>query len=417
MMSLKARCLMASNLLYTLHFDPAQDRASIWREHLQWHEKFIRPHIKPFTGYPNDPSADRHLRVGYVSPDFSQNPVGRFMLPLLANHDHKEFEIFCYSDIRRPDAMTERLRACADVWRPSAGVSDERLIETIRADQIDILVDLSLHTRDNRLLVFAHKPAPVQVTYLAYCSTTGLEAMDYRLTDPYMDPPGRDDDCYSETSVRLPHCFWCYQPIVEQLEVSELPGLRNGCITFGCFNNYSKVSPLSFSNWCRLLKQIPGSRLVLFADPGEHRQRAWEQFEKEGLDPTRLWFSPFLPAEQYLRQYQQIDIALDPFPYGGGTTTFDALWMGVPVVSLAGDTAVSRAGFSILSNLGLPQLVTTNWDDYITIATQLAKDLPRLGELRSTMRQRMQDSPLMDAPRFARNVEAAFRQMWQDRRA
>ena len=412
-MSLKARCLMASNLLYTLHFDPEQDCQSIWREHVWWNDKYIRPNIKPLSDHLNDRSKSRKLRIGYVSPDFSQNPVGRFMLPLLANHNHEDFEIFCYSDIRFPDAMTERLRTCADMWRQSSALTDDQLIDLIRADQIDILVDLSLHTRDNRMLVFARKPAPVQMTYLAYCGTTGLSAVDYRLTDSYMDLSERGDEFYAEKSIRLPHCFWCYQPILEQLEVGELPALRNSYVTFGCFNSYSKVNPLTFSHWCRLLGGIPNSRLVLFADPGEHRKRAWEQFEKEGLDPRRLWFSPFLPTEQYLRQYQQIDIALDPFPYGGGTTTFDALWMGVPVVSLAGDTAVSRAGLSILSNFGLPQLVASNWDNYATIAADLANDLQRVSELRSGMRQRMKDSPLMDALRFARDVEACFRRMWQ----
>ena len=411
---LKSRCLIASNLLFTLHFDPDQDRQSIGREHSRLMDNLVCPHVTPIDVHSNDRSPTRRLRIGYLSPDFSQRPVGRFMLPLLANHDHRNFEVFCYSDIRRTDHMTERLRACAEVWRDTKAHSDEQLVNLIGNDAIDILIDLSLHTRDNRLLVFARKPAPVQLSYLAYAGSTGLPTIDYRLTDPYLDPPDWPDSCYRERAIRLPNCFWCYEPISERVAVNEPPMSRNGFVTFGCLNNYCKANPLTFSNWCRLLKRIPESRLILFGEPGEHRKRAWEQFEQEELDPRRLSFTGFVPPEQYLRQYQQIDIALDPFPYGGGTTTFDALWMGVPVVSLVGETAVSRAGLSILSNLGLAQFATTSWEKYLDVAAGLATDPARLALLRSGLRPQMRSSPLMDGPRFARDVEAAFRQMWHN---
>jgi protein O-GlcNAc transferase len=410
---IQSRCRTASNLLFTLHFLPNYDRRRIWREHQLWNQTYIRPTQGLIAPHVNDPTPDRRLRIGYVSPDFSRHPVGRFMLPLLANHDHQRFEIFGYSDVRRPDEITERLRLRADVWRDAKSNSDTQLEQIIRSDRIDILVDLTMHTRDNRLLVFAHKPAPVQVTYLAYCGTTGMETMDYRLTDRYLDPPGGDDSVYSEKSVRLPNCFWCFGPESGQPEVSALPASSRSQVTFGCFNNYCKINSGTFAAWLALLKKAPNSRLILFAEPGEHRTRAWNLFREAGLDPQRLWFSGFLPAQEYLRQYQHVDIALDPFPYPGGTTTFDALWMGVPVVSLAGETAVSRAGLSILSNLGLPELVASTVDRYVEIAAELATDLPRLMQLRSSLRARMKSSPLMDGPRFARDVEAAFRQMWR----
>ena len=421
---LKSQFPIAGNLLFTLQFVPSYDRKRIWHEHQWFNEKYIRPARIPRTAHrpPGIAAPPRPLRIGYVSPDFSQHPVGRFMLPLLANHDHARFQVFCYSDVRRPDHITQRLRACADTWRDTSAASDAQLEQLILSDQIDILVDLAMHTRDSRLLVFIHKPAPVQVSHLAYCGTTGLDAIDYRFTDQYLDPPstrsgrtpGQDDSVYAEKSIRLPNCFWCFAAEAEEPQVGALPAVAGGQITFGCLNNYAKVNPGTFAAWIDLLKRVPNSRLVLFAEPGEHRTRAWELFREAGLDPKRLWFSGFLASRQYLEQYQHIDIALDPFPYPGGTTTFDALWMGVPVVSLAGETAVSRAGLSILTNVGLEELVATNTEQYVAIAAGLANDLPRLATLRSSLRARMKNSPLMDGPRYARDVERAFEQMWRN---
>jgi predicted O-linked N-acetylglucosamine transferase (SPINDLY family) len=410
----KAVWTIAGNLLFTLNFVPGYDRRRIYSEHVRLAEKFFSSEQVSSATHANDRTPDRRLRIGYVSPDFSQHPVGRFMLPLLANHDPQRFEVFCYSDVRRPDHITEQLRARANAWRETGTLADPQLEQLIRSDRIDILLDLAMHTRDNRLLVFARKPAPVQVSYLAYCGTTALKAIDYRFTDPYLDPPDGDDSVYSEKSIRLPNCFWCFLPGSEEPRVGPLPALTEGRITFGSFNNFCKVNSATLAAWIELLKRVPDSRLVLFAEPGEHRGRAWELFSRNGLDPQRLWFSGFLPARQYLEQYQHVDIALDPFPYPGGTTTFDALWMGVPVVSLAGETAVSRAGLSILSNVGLPQLVATTTEQCISIASQLATDLPRLAELRASLRSMMKRSPVMDAPRFAGHVEEAFAQMWRN---
>jgi protein O-GlcNAc transferase len=274
---------------------------------------------------------------------------------------------------------------------------------------------LTMHMADNRLLVFARKPAPVQVTYLAYCGTTGLTAIDYRLTDPYLDPPAvrQDESYYSEQSVHLAQTYWCYRPLIQTPPLNPLPALQAGYITFGCMNNFSKVTAPTLAAWSRVLQAVPRGRLVLHALAGSHRDRVRDYFAQHGVSPERLTFADKVSTEDYFRFYEQIDVALDPFPYGGGTTTCDALWMGVPVVSLAGRTGVGRGGVSILSNVSLPDLVARDTEQYVRIAVALAGDLPRLSNLRATLRERMKGSPLMDAPSFARDVEAAYRLMWR----
>jgi len=403
-----------SNLLYTLHFHPGYDAAMIYEEHRRWNrqhaeplKKFIQPHV-------NNRDPDRPLRIGYVSPDFRNHPIGKFLLPLQAAHDPDRFEVFCYSDVRRPDRLTELLRRHAKQWRNTVGLTHERAAQLIREDQIDILVDLTMHMAGNRMLLFARKPAPVQVTYLAYCSTTGLETMDYRLSDPNMDPSDSDLLLYSERSIRLPETCWCYGVAGPTPEPSPLPASVAGYITFGCLNNFCKVSTEALNVWIQLLCATPKSQFILRALEGSHRQRVRDLLQQYGIDPQRLKFVGTVPLSEYYRLYQQIDIGLDPFPYNGGTTTCDTLWMGVPVVTLVGPTAVGRGGVSILCNVGLPKLIAQTPEQYVQIATDLAKDLPKLAELRRTLRARMQASPLMDAPRFARNVEAAYRQMWRN---
>ena len=269
-----------------------------------------------------------------------------------------------------------------------------------------------MHTGTNRLLVFARKPAPVQVAYLAYCGTTGLSTMDYRLTDPYLDPPGLEGRYYSEQSIWLPETYWCFRPLLAMTAVVPVPALRAGHITFGCLNNSCKVTEPTLAAWSRLLQSIPEARLLLHVPTGGRRDQVCEFLVRQNIAPQRLTFVGYTMAGDYYRLYERMDVALDPFPFGGGTTTCDALWMGVPVVSLAGLSAVGRGGLSILSNIGLADLVARDVEQYVRIALELAGDLPRLSKLRATMRVRMQNSPLMDAPRFARNVEAAYRDMW-----
>ena len=411
----------ASNVLFLVHTHPDWGPEQLLEEHLQWARRYADPLAPAQARYDNDPDPQRRIRIGYVSPDFSEHPVGRFLLPLLGNRDRQAFEVYCYSGVRRPDDITRQLMKLADVWRKTNGLTDERLAERVRQDAIDILVDLTMHSKDNRLLTFARKPAPVQVTYLAYPGTTGLSTIDYRLTDPYLDPPstgsgqapGENDQFYTEESVRLPRTYWCYVAPWQAAAPSALPAVQNGFVTFGCLNNFSKISSAAWESWRELLGRVPDSRLLLYSREGAHRDRVRREFAESGVDPRRIDFVPRLPGPEYFLQYHRIDIGLDPFPYPGGTTSCDALWMGVPVVSLAGENAVSRGGASILSNVGLPQLLARTRRQYVQIAVDLAADLERLAALRAGLRAQMQASPLMDAPQFARDVEAAFRQMWR----
>ena len=403
-----------SNLVLTLHYHPDCDAKSIYDEARRWNQlhaeplkKFIQPHL-------NSRDPDRRLRIGYMSPDLCDRVIGNSLLPLLRQHDHRQVEVFCYAHVVQPDVRTEQLRGSTDVWRDIVGVSDSQAVDLIRQDRIDILVDLALHTRDNRLAIFAYKPAPVQVTYLGYCGTTGLDAINYRLSDPYLDPPDSDLSCYSEQTIWLPKTYWCYGVFRPTPDPSPPPAAQAGYITFGCLNNSAKVSPAALDLWAQILQGNPRSRLLVHLHPGAYLDAVRERFARKGIASDRLEFLRRRPWPEYVRTYGRIDIALDPLPWGGGITTCDALWMGVPVVTLAGRTAVGRGGVSILTNIGLPELIAQDPQQYLQIATELAGDISRLSELRRTLRGRLERSPLMDAPRFARNIEAAYRQMWRN---
>ena len=402
-----------SNLLLTLHYDGAFDARALYDEHLVWQRRHADPLKKEIRPHRNSRKSSRTLRIGYVSGDFCRHPVARFLLPLLEHHDRRQFAISCYSNVAHPDELTNEVRARTDVWRNIYPLHDEAAAEMIRKDGIDILVDLSAHTAHNRLLLFARKPAPVQATYLAYCSTTGLEAMDFRITDRYLDAPDSDGAFYTEKSIWLPETYWCYSAPPDAPPVNESPVRKAGCATFGCLNSRAKVTPAALKLWSRLLHIVPDSRLVLHAHPGKHRQGILNVFAGEGISRERVEFVGRLPLATHLATYQRIDIGLDPFPFGGGTTTCDSLWMGVPVVSLAGKTAVSRAGLSILSNCGVPEFAATSEEEYLKIAANLASDPSRLGGVRATLRAKMQASPLMNAAAFARGMENAYRQMWR----
>jgi predicted O-linked N-acetylglucosamine transferase (SPINDLY family) len=313
-----------------------------------------------------------------------------------------------------PDKVTDQLRAHADAWHSTAPLSVAALAEQVRRDEIDILVDLTLHAAGNRLLMFARKPAPVQVTYLGYPSTTGMTAMDWKLTDGFLDPSGRSEQFSSERLAYLESTYWCYRQPLAEVPVSEPPLRTRGQVTFGCFNNFARVSNDAVSAWCRILAARPTSRLILHADPGEHRLRISKNMAAQGIHDDRFEFVEHVRTAKYFERHAMIDIALDPFPYCGGTTTCDALWMGVPVVSLVGDIAVRRAGLSILSRVGLAELAVDSVDAYVQMAIELASDVERLTQLRRELRDRMSASPLMDAPAFARDVERLYRQMWID---
>jgi protein O-GlcNAc transferase len=357
----------------------------------------------------NHPSPDRRLRVGYVSPDFREHPVARFVLPLFREHDRREVEVFAYSDVATPDPVTRLVRRHVDTWRDVAGLADEQLAELVRADGIDILVDLAAHSGHNRLLMFARKPAPVQATYLAYCSTTGVAAIDYRVTDRFLDPPGEWNG-YTEASIYLPHCYWCYSAPPQGRPPTER---RAGPRTFGCLNNFAKVSDVTLRLWTQLLQRVPHAQLLVYARADAHRHRVREALREAGLNDSRAAFVGYQSLADYLDTYRLVDVALDTYPYGGGTTTCDALWMGVPVVSLAGRTAVSRAGSTLLSHVGLEHLVARSEQQYVERAADLIHDADGLGALRRELRARLESSPIMDAPQFARDLEAAYRNVWR----
>jgi predicted O-linked N-acetylglucosamine transferase (SPINDLY family) len=397
--------VIQSNALYTSYFLPKDDPQLILEAHRKWGDRITPPKHQDFA---NDRSPDRVLSIGYVSPDFREHCQSFFTLPLLSAHDRTKVKVFCYADVPRPDEITERLKSHADVWRDIQGLSDARVAEQIRADRIDILVDLTMHMAKGRPMLFAMKPAPIQIAWLAYPGTTGSAAMDYRFSDPYLDPPGSDAD-YTEQTLRLPETFWCYDPLEPEGPASPLPALSAGYISFGCMNNFCKVNQPTLALWREVLERVPNSRLILLAPFGEARQRVTEAL---AVDSARVQFMDYLPRPQYLKLYERIDVCLDTFPYNGHTTSLDAMWMGVPVVSLAGRVAVSRAGLSLASKVGLQHLVAQSCEEFAPIAKSLTEDLSKLADLRATLRQRMESSPLMDSARFARAVENCYRTAW-----
>jgi predicted O-linked N-acetylglucosamine transferase (SPINDLY family) len=406
------------SLLLALNYVSDKDPLTIYAAHLNFARRWEAPLARFIQPHSNDRSPERRLRIGYVSSDFRRHSVGYFIEPVLAHHDHDQFEIFCYSNHLQEDEVTGWLKSHTDHWRRLVGLSDEQATNQICTDQIDILIDLNGHMGGNRLLAFARQPAPVQVTWLGYPATTGLSAMDYRITDGFADPIGMTEHLHSEKLVRLPECFSCYRPPPEAPEVSGLPARKNGYVTFGSFNNMAKITPEVMAVWARILQSIPGSHLTL-KNPalGENatQQMVQKAFTELGITPERLELLSHDPSPRaHLERYGSIDIGLDPFPYNGATTTCEALWMGVPVVALAGRAHAGRVGVSQLSNLGLTELVGNTTEEYVAIATRLATDLEHLSALRTELRARLAASPLTQAPRFTRNLERAYRVMWQE---
>jgi protein O-GlcNAc transferase len=311
-----------------------------------------------------------------------------------------------------PDHLTERFKSIADRWRSTVGHSDEQIAAQVRADQIDILVDLKLHTADNRLLVFARKPAPVQVSWLGYPGSSGVGTIDYRLTDSFLEPPDAPNP-YPDQPWRIHGCFWCYDPLSEEPGVLPLPASQSKPLTFGCMNSFFKVTDATLDLWAGVLREIPQSRMILLAPNGSARPRILEKFSRRGVEAARIAFASRQSRQDYLQTYHRIDICLDTIPYNGHTTSLDAFWMGVPVLTLVGDKPIGRAGWTELSNLGMEEFAAGDRNEFVRIATALAADLPRLAEIRVGLRQRMKTSPIMDGKGFAKNVESAYRQMWQ----
>lgn len=398
--------------LYTLGFSDEITTEALFQRHRDYGERLERAFRPCFEPFQNVLDPGRRLRIGYLSGDFGFHVVALFLSPVVERHDRSAYEVYCYSVGPRMD--TGALRVAADVWREAASLSHQELANAINRDKIDILVDLSGHSGETRLPVFALQPAPVQVTWLGYLATTGTTRIQYRLCDKYSDPPGMSDQFHTESLVRLPHSQWCYRPLVTVEPVTSPPFARNGYITFGSFNQAPKLSPTVRKLWADILRKVPGSRLVVVGVPAGHCKEALStHFREAGIEAGRIKLVERIPLEEYFRWYNQVDIALDSFPYSGGTTTCDAVWMGVPVITVPGTRSASRSTASILSTLGLADWIAEAPQGYVELAVRFATDIGALISLRKSLRDRVRGSALMDEERFARNIEAVYRRMWQ----
>jgi predicted O-linked N-acetylglucosamine transferase (SPINDLY family) len=405
---------MHSALLQTIHYPSEITSREIFEEHRIWAARHADPLTVAAPPHVNDRSPDRPLRIGFLSADFRDHPVARIVEPILASHDRAQFPVTCYCTAPGGgDAITQRLRSLASGWHDAAGMSDDDLAATIRRDRIDILIDFAGHTARNRLLLLARKPAPIQATHFGYPDTTGMAAMDYRITDPFADPPGQTEQSSTEQLARMPRVAYPWRPPDDLPPVaSTLPAQINDHITFGCVNNLAKLSTATLAAWKRVLDAVPGSKLLIISTAGD-AVYAIQLLAKGSIAADRIISVPRAEGLDYWRLFERIDIGLDPFPYNGGVTTTDTLWMGVPVVTLAGQTYVARQGVSLLSAVDLPQLIAPDVDSYVDCAAGLARDLPRLAELRRTLRDRMAGSPICDEARFTRELEVFYRRAWQ----
>ena len=400
-------------LLYAMLFHPAFDSARLLQEHQLWCHRIENVLPVAATCFANTPIPDRIMRVGYLSAHFGAHCQSLFTVPLLTHHNSQNVEVFGYSDVAQPGAITRLLQRHCRTWREIRSLTDDQVADLIRKDRIDILVDLTMHMGGNRWKVFAAKPAPIQVSWLAYPYMTGLPAMDYRLSDVHLDPPGEQQDAhYLQATYRLPHTFWCYDPLTDQIPASAPPVKRLGYITFGSLNNFCKMNEDVIGVWAAILRHVDRSHLLLLSPAGYSRQWTVDSFLRRGIAADRIEFTEFVPRVEYLRTYNRIDIGLDPFPCNGHTTTLDALWMGVPVITLVGTTVMGRAGLSQLTNLGLEWLIAKDRGRYIQIAEQLGHDHSRIDQLRDSLRGRLQSSPLMDGAAFASQIEEAYRKIW-----
>ena len=411
-----ANTALHSNLLFSLNYQHDASPASVFGAHLEWSARHGGGEQTRKVVRSNRLETQRVLRVGYVSGDLRSHSVAYFLEPVLEARDRNAMHVTFYTNRIGRDATTDRLRVLSDQWRVIDGMSDDDALALIRNDDIDILVDLSGHTGRNRMPLFARRAAPIQVTYIGYPNTTGLETMDYRLTDASADPVGLTESLYTEELVRLDGGYLCYRPPVDSPPVGEPPVLTSGRITFGSFNNLAKVNPALIERWALILNSVPGSRLMIktkpLADAGA-RDVMLQAFAQNGIAADRLVLSGWTDdTATHLARYSDIDIALDTFPYHGTTTSCEALWMGVPVVTCAGEIHASRVGVSLLSRIGLDELVASSMQGYVDTAISLARDIPRLCRLREDLRKRMASSALTDKARIAREVESAYRAMW-----
>ena len=403
-------CRAHSDMLFSMNYDPAYSPGQLYTAAQAWWQRHAPGARSSFTRPIR--LAGQKLRIGFLSPDFREHPVGTFLLPLFKAIGAQEASLHCYAEMhdQQMDAVSNSLHSLATSWQSTVGLSALEAARRIQHDQIDILIDLAGHSANNRLDIMALQPAPRQVSWLGYVNTTGLPVIDYRLTDAVADPPGTEA-YYSETLLRLPDAFFCYEPPGQVPEVGPLPALVNGRITFGSLNNPAKITEEVISLWAQVILQTPDSRLIMVGSPFADefiKDRYLGQFSACGVSPERIELLPTLPMQDYLQLYNRIDIALDPFPHNGHTITCHTLWMGVPVITLAGNRYAARMGASVLTASGIPELIAHTSDQYLQIAADLSNNIDYLSTLRHTMRKRLLQSTMCDTSRFAKNFLQAM---------
>ena len=400
--------------IFSLNFLDTLSAEELFERHKAFGRKLENAVPLRYGTYASDRDPERPLRIGYVSGDFTYHPVGRFLIPLLDRHDRSRFEAHCYSVGVFEDGFTPRIRAAAHVWHEAGTLSESVLADAVHGDRIDVLIDLSGHSGMARLETFACRPAPVQASWLGYLNTTGLTRIQYRISDPTCDPPGISEHLHTERLVRLPSIQWCYRPFVATDPAPAAPCEARNFITFGSFTQIPKLTATVLALWARILREVPDSRLAIGGVPqGGIRDELLHALEQHGIQPHRVTLVPFVQGEGYFRAFDGVDVALDTSPYSGGTTTCDALWMGVPVLTMPGTRSTSRSAASVIRAVGLTDWIATSAEDYVRRAVGFAAQRDLIARLRRTLRDRMQASPLMDEFRFARDIEGLYRTMWR----
>ena len=406
-----------SNMLYDLLFFSDKSEQQLLDKHREYEEKFTQFISKRYEHTPDKTAANSKMKIGYVSPDFRYHSVGMFIYDVLKNHNRDEVEVYCYYTCPVTEDRTLCFKEVADVWRDVAAASSTQLAEQINADKIDILIDLCGHTRGNSMMTFLAKPAPLQISWIGYTFSTGLQAIDYFISDEIATPKGSELN-FSERVLKLPASFLCYSPHDNLPAVAHTPALTNGYITFGLFGNIAKLNADTAKLYADVMLAIPHSRLVIQSSAAHDEAASaavLDMFARQGITEDRLWLrlKTDIP-EEYLASFNEIDVLLDWHPFNGETITCNALSMGVPVISLYGDSHRSRAGLSILTAIGRSDWAAGNHAEFVAIALRLVSSIDKLNDIRQSLRAEFLQSPVCDAHGFSRDLERAYRKCWTD---